>query len=216
MSVITIDGPAGSGKSTISKELAAKLGYAYLDTGAMYRAVAWAVKKNGIDINDEMAIVSLLDRVDLKFDFRSGMVMVNNEDVSCLIRSPEMDALSSAVSRLAVVRNRLTNIQREIGGKGNIVAEGRDMGTVVFPDANFKFFLTAGIQERAMRRKKQLEASDEVISYEEILDQIGARDDADSTRALSPLSPASDAVVIDTTDLMIDDVLKKIWKTITK
>ena len=210
MTVITIDGPAGSGKSTIGRELAARLGYIYLDTGAMYRAVAWAARENGLDIKDEKAIAVLLEQIELDFDFRSGRVAVNNKDVSYLLRSPEMDALSSAVSRLGAVRNHLTHLQRQAGQNGDIVAEGRDMGTVVFPDADFKFFLTADIHERAARRKGQLDALNKTVAYEDILAQISLRDEADSKRTLSPLGPASDAVVIDTTGLMIDDVLKKI------
>lgn len=209
MAIITIDGPAGAGKSTLAKALASRLGYIYLDTGAMYRAVGWIVKKNGLDVRDERAVSELLGCIHLDFNFNGNKIIMNNKDISNIIRGPEMDALSSAVSRLEAVRNYLTKLQRQIGESGDIVAEGRDMGTVVFPAADFKFFITADASERAMRRKRQLDAMGIAADYTEILAQLEARDAADSTRTLSPLKKASDAVVIDTTGLTIKDVLDR-------
>ncbi|MGB9711850.1 MAG: (d)CMP kinase [Dissulfurimicrobium hydrothermale] len=210
MTIITIDGPAGAGKSTISRLLAARLGYKYLDSGAMYRAVAWIVKKNGLDVTDEEAVSGLLKTIRLDFDFNNNKIIMNCKDISDIIRGPEMDALSSAVSRLKPVRDYLTRRQREIGGKNNIVAEGRDMGTVVFPAADFKFFITASTPERAMRRMRQLEAIGKTVNYHDMLLQIEARDAADSTRDLAPLKMAPDAYFIDTTGLTANDVLEKI------
>ncbi len=208
LNIITIDGPAGAGKSTVSKELARRLGYTYLDTGAMYRAVAWAARQKGVDAGDEKALSELCN--DLKLGFQGDRILVNGEDVSSFIRTPEMDGLSSAVSRVAVVREYLTGMQRELGRQGQLVAEGRDMGTVVFPQAAHKFFLSASAGERARRRKMQMENQGEQVAYEEILAQIEARDLADSTRSIAPLQAAPDCIVIDSSDLTVEDVLEKI------
>lgn len=208
LNIITIDGPAGAGKSTVSKELARRLGYTYLDTGAMYRAVAWAARQKGVDAGDEKALAELCN--DLKLGFQGDRILVNGEDVSSFIRTPEMDGLSSAVSRAAVVREYLTGMQRELGRQGRLVAEGRDMGTVVFPQAAHKFFLSASAGERARRRKMQMENQGEKVAYEEILAQIEARDLADSTRSIAPLQAAPDCIVIDSSDLTVEDVLEKI------
>ena len=208
MDIIAIDGPAGAGKSTISKELARRLGYLYLDTGAMYRAVAWAARHNGVDIGEEEALSGLCNK--LRLEFRGNHILVNGKDVSSLIRTPEIDRLSSAVSRAAVVRKYLTEIQRKLGRQGNIVAEGRDMGTVVFPQAAHKIFLTASPEERAKRRKRQLEDQGKKVKYEEVLAQIEARDRADSTRSIAPLQAAPDCIIIDSSNLTIEEVLEKI------
>ncbi|MBW1719156.1 MAG: (d)CMP kinase [Deltaproteobacteria bacterium] len=207
LNIITIDGPAGAGKSTVSKELAKRLGYTYLDTGAMYRAVAWAARHKGVDVRDQKSLSELCN--DLKLGFNGDRILVNGQDVSSFIRTLEMDGLSSAVSRVAVVREYLTGMQRELGRGGQLVAEGRDMGTVVFPQA-VKFFLTASAGERAKRRKMQMENQGEEVEYEEILAQIEARDLADSTRSIAPLQAAPDCIVIDSSDLTVEDVLEKI------
>jgi cytidylate kinase len=208
LNIITIDGPAGAGKSTVSKELARRLEYTYLDTGAMYRAVAWAARQKEVDEGDEKALSGLCN--DLRLGFQGDRILVNGEDVSSLIRTPEMDGLSSAISRVAVVREYLTGMQRELGRQGRLVAEGRDMGTVVFPKAAHKFFLSASAGERAKRRKMQMENQGEEVGYEEILAQIEARDLADSTRSIAPLRAAPDCIVIDSSDLTVEDVLEKI------
>ncbi|MEA3385959.1 MAG: (d)CMP kinase [Thermodesulfobacteriota bacterium] len=208
LNIITIDGPAGAGKSTVSKELARRLEYTYLDTGAMYRAVAWAARQKRVDAKDEKALAKLCN--DLKLEFQDDRILVNGEDVSSFIRTPEMDELSSAVSRFAVVREYLTGMQRKLGRQGRLVAEGRDMGTVVFPQAAYKFFLSASAGKRAKRRKMQMENQEDEMAYEEILAQIEARDLADSTRSIAPLQAAPDCIVIDSSDLTVENVLEKI------
>jgi cytidylate kinase len=161
-----------------------------------------------VDIGDEKALSELCN--DLKLGFQGDRILVNGEDVSSFIRTPEMDGLSSAVSRVAVVREYLTGMQRELGIHGRLVAEGRDMGTVVFPQAAHKFFLSASAGERARRRKLQMENQGEEVAYEAILAQIEARDLADSTRSIAPLQAAPDCIVIDSSDLTVEDVLEKI------
>jgi len=208
LNIVTIDGPAGAGKSTVSRDLARRLGFTYLDTGAMYRAVAWAARRNGIDIEDKKALSELCN--DLRLGFSGDRILVNGQDISSFIRTPEMDRLSSAVSKVDVVRKYLTEMQRELGRGGRLVAEGRDMGTVVFPQAAHKFFLTASAEERAKRRKMQIEYRGEEITYEEIRTQIEARDLADSTRSIAPLQAAPDCTVINSSDLTVEDVIAKI------
>ncbi|MBU0482033.1 MAG: (d)CMP kinase [Proteobacteria bacterium] len=214
--IVTIDGPSGAGKSTISSLLAAKLGFAYLDTGAMYRAVGLKVHNSGIDPEDEGALESLLDELDLKLQAVAGgtSVLLDQEDVSGMIRTPEMSMIASRISALRPVREKLTALQREIGGKGEVVTEGRDMGTVVFPDARWKFFLDASPQERARRRVLQLQEKGQVFDEGQILEQIVQRDEADSARSLSPLKPAEDAVIVDSSKMTIDEVIHFMVKCI--
>ena len=212
MSVITIDGPAGAGKSTVARILAKRLGYQYLDTGAMYRAVALAVKRAKIAPEEEERVEGLLKGI--RIDLHGDSVFLNGEDVSNLIRDPEIDLLASRVSRIRPVREFLTGLQRAFSQGKAIVAEGRDMGTVVFPDAPYKFFLTASPEERARRRKRQLEMQGKDVSYEAILLQIRERDEADSKRAIAPLQMAPDATLVDTTQLEIEDVIEKILRVI--
>ncbi len=203
--VIAIDGPAGAGKSTVSKALARRLGFTYLDTGAMYRAVALAAKRSSVDIKDQEGLDALCSRLEIRLE--DERVFLNGEDVSGLIRTPEMDHLSSAVSSVKVVRDHLTRLQREIAEGADIVAEGRDMGTVVFPQAEHKFFLTASLEERARRRKLDLEKKGINMSTDEILKAIQDRDRADSSRSVAPLRPAEDAIHIDSSGMPIDQVI---------
>ncbi len=212
--IITIDGPAGAGKSTISKKLASELGFIYLDTGAMYRACALYMLRKGVDIGDESQVIPFLDEINIRFDDQK--IFLNSQDVTEEIRTPEIDQAASKISKLQSVREKLTRLQRQIAKGKNIVAEGRDMGTVVFPDAQIKIFLTASAEERAKRRKKQLEEAGQMVSYEIILHQIKKRDKADSTREIAPLKPASDAVVIDSTNIGPEDVILKILKLYKK
>ena len=202
--IVTIDGPSGAGKSTISRGLAAKLHFTYLDTGAMYRAVGLAMERQGIDLANTDALKKCLAGMELTLvpngddDVR---VELNGEDVSQAIRTPEMGMVASRVSANPLVREKLTALQRQLGEKGGIVAEGRDMGTVVFPKAACKFFLNASAEERARRRQKQLAEKGQSVDYQEILDQISKRDYDDSRRALAPLKPAPDAILVDSSSM---------------
>ena len=212
--IVTIDGPSGAGKSTISKLLAARLRYTYLDTGAMYRVVGLQVLRGGLDLEDLGArekLASLLATLDMTLapgeEGKETRAFQDGEDVSAAIRTPEMAMVASRVSAQAEVRKKLTEMQRTIGNNGAIVAEGRDMGTVVFPDAMHKFFLDASPMERAKRRQRQLAENGRKIEYQEILAQIKKRDEDDSNRALAPLKPAEDAVVIDSSEMGIDAVV---------
>ena len=212
--IIAIDGPAGAGKSTISKEIAKRLGFTYLDTGAMYRACGLYVVSMGEDPSDEKKVRYLL--ANIKIEFQDSRIFLNGEDVSLKIRTPEIDEAASKISRLKSVREKLTELQRQIAKDKDIVAEGRDMGTVVFPDAEVKIFLDASPEERARRRKRQLEESGQIISFEIILHQIKKRDKADSTRALAPLTAAPDAVIIDTTEMKPESVIERIIDEVDK
>jgi len=212
--IITIDGPSGAGKSTISKLLAARLHYTYLDTGAMYRVVGLQVKQAGLDLEDDTAgkeLKQLLDTIDMRLapgeEGQETRAFLNGEDVSDAIRTPEMALLASRVSAEPEVRRKLTEMQRAIGNNGAIVAEGRDMGTIVFPRARYKFFLDATPEERALRRQKQLLEQGRKVGYEELLAQIKKRDQDDSSRSLAPLKPAADAVIIDSSEMSIDEVV---------
>jgi CMP/dCMP kinase len=216
--IITIDGPSGAGKSTISRGLAARLGYTYLDTGAMYRAVGLQIERAGLDPGrDGEALGRLLDAVVLRLVANDGgdvLVFLNGEDVSAAIRTPEMGLVASRVSAQPLVRQKLTELQRQIGSLGAIVAEGRDMGTVVFPRAAYKFYLDASPEVRARRRYEQLLTLGQRVDYEEILAQIIKRDRDDSSRALAPLKPAADAVIIDTSEMDIEAVIASMLKVI--
>jgi cytidylate kinase len=212
--IITIDGPSGAGKSTISKLLAARLQYTYLDTGAMYRVVGLQVQRSGLDLqagDAKKKLVQLLDTLDMTLapgeQGQETRAFLQGEDVSDAIRTPEMAMVASRVSAEPEVRNKLTEMQRALGNNGAIVAEGRDMGTIVFPGAKYKFFLDATPEERALRRQKQLLEKGQEVAYEEILAQIRKRDRDDSSRSLAPLQPAADAVVIDSSAMSIDAVV---------
>ena len=219
LAIITIDGPSGVGKSTVSRRVAAVTGYTYLDTGAMYRGTGWFILERGVSLDDEEAIASLLDNLELELypaeDENSDVrVVVNGKDVSDAIRTPEMAMVASKVSALPVVREVLTGIQRQYAHRGKIVAEGRDVGTVVFPAAGYKFFLDARPEERARRRVAQLLAKGVQADFQKILAMTVERDKNDSERQIAPLRPASDAVRIDTTTLQVDDVVEKILAVI--
>lgn len=207
--IVTIDGPSGAGKSTISQLLAARLGYAYLDTGAMYRAVGLKIEHTNVDCANSDALAQLLAGIDLRLRADGGetRVILDGEDVSEAIRTPEMSMVASRVSAIPAVREKLTALQREIGGRGEVVVEGRDMGTVVFPNAAWKFFLDATAEERARRRVLQLREKGQQVDEEATLAQIIARDRADSSRALAPLKPAADGVIIDSSQMSIEDVV---------
>jgi CMP/dCMP kinase len=209
--IITIDGPGGSGKSTVAKLMASKLNFIYLDTGAMYRAVALAALRNGIPFDQEARLSDLCETIDLRFEHTedASRLLLNGEDVSQAIRSPEMDIASSTVSAVRAVRFAMTDLQRRLSQDLNVVAEGRDMGTVVFPDARNKFFLTARPEVRARRRYRERQKRGEEISFEEVASLLAKRDQQDASRNLAPLKPAEDAVMIDSSDLEPTDVVKK-------
>lgn len=208
--VITIDGPAGAGKTTVSKRLAAALGYKYIDTGALYRAVALAAKRAGVSPTDEKGLGEICQR--LRLDFKATengfRVILNDEDISELIRTPEISMLASAVSARPVVREFLLDIQKEFATAKKAVFEGRDMGTVVFPEAEVKFFLTASTQARAQRRHKELLEKQASLTLEEVEKDLNKRDQNDSSRAIAPLKPAKDAILIDSTSISIPAVVQ--------
>jgi cytidylate kinase len=209
---ITIDGPAGAGKSTVAKAIAEALGYTYLDTGAMYRAVAWKGLQEGIPPEDEEAYTRLANEMEIRFATtdKGQRVFVDGVDVTEALRTPEVTRLSSPVSAISGVRRVLVAQQQQMGRCGGVVAEGRDTGTVVFPDAEVKIFLTASEEERARRRWLERVAQGERVTLEEILVQQRQRDQRDSSRADSPLRPADEAVWIDTTHMTREAVIQRI------
>jgi cytidylate kinase len=205
--IVTIDGPAGAGKSTAARRLAQVLGFRFLDTGAMYRAIAWAVLQSHGQVDDVASVLAVAWRIRLDVD--QDLISVDGQNVSDLVRTPEISAASSTIAQFPEIRELMVSAQREIGGRGDFVCEGRDQGTVVFPDALCKFFLTASPECRARRRLQDLKAKNIEITYEEILLQQQQRDHRDSTRQTGPLTPAADAIVIDTTELSLKQVLDR-------
>lgn len=212
--IITIDGPAGSGKSTLARDLARCLNWIYLDTGALYRAMALTAARRGVDPHDQAAAEELARSIDLTAEPRSEgtAIMVDGEDVTPLLRSPEVSRDASIISAWPGVRAALLGLQRSLGDKGEVVAEGRDMGTVVFPNAGLKFFLYAAPEARAHRRHREMAAASPEISPDEVLRDILARDQADRDRPVSPLKVPDDALTIDSTNLAPDQVLKVMVK----
>ncbi len=206
---IAIDGPAGSGKSTVAKLLANDCHILYLDTGAMYRACALAALRAGIDVADEVQVCELMRDLALSVVYRDGVqhTLLGNEDVSALLRTPEVSMAASTISRHPSVRLKMVEKQREIAGKMSCVLDGRDIGTFVLPDADFKFYLTASPEVRAKRRYDEMIARGEQVDFEALKRDIAARDEQDSTRALAPLKKADDAILIDTSDMTVDEVL---------
>ncbi len=221
-STITIDGPAASGKSTIGGRLAAALDYLYLDTGVMYRAVTWVALKQGVPIEDEGAITALARRLQIDIlrsdpgtagpedDGRQCTVLADGQDVTWQIRRPEVDRGVSPVSAYPGVRSALTQQQRRLGERGQIVMVGRDIGTVVMPGADLKIYLDATLEQRAGRRYREILARGEPADYCQVLDSVRRRDEIDSGRSLAPLKPAEDAVVVDTTFLGVDEVMERV------
>lgn len=212
--IMAIDGPAGSGKSTIAKILAERHNLTYLDTGAMYRMVAYYFLENNVDLDNDAEVRLNLAKVVL--DIRDNRFFLNGKDVSEEIRTPRVSGLVSFVARLKRVRERLVELQREISSGKNVVLDGRDIGTVVFPDASLKIFLVASPEERAKRRMKDYEEKGIKESYEKVLEGIKERDLIDSTRKESPLKKADDAVEIDTSNLNIEEVTEIISKMIVE
>jgi CMP/dCMP kinase len=214
--LITVDGPAGGGKSTVSRLLAAALGVFYLDTGAMYRAVALQARRARVAPMDGRGLARLCSEMELHFEEVNGAarLFVGCEDISLAIRSPEMDLLSSRVSAVREVREAMTEMQRRIGSDGGLVAEGRDMGTVVFPKADAKFFLTAAPEIRVERRYRERIQRGDGISREEVERELTRRDEQDMKRSLAPLVPAEDAMILDTTALHAEQVVEVMLRRI--
>ena len=205
---VAIDGPSGAGKSTIAKAVAKALDIDYIDTGAMYRAIGYKMDRDGVpfDANDPTgALAAMLDNTDI--DFVSGDIILDGEVVNDLIRTPEVSMLASQCSSLAPVREKLVEIQRGMGMRKSVIMDGRDIGTNVLKDAEFKIYLTASAEERAERRFKELQEKGETQTYEEVLEDIKQRDYNDMTRELNPLRKADDAIEVDTTGIGIDEVV---------
>ena len=207
--IVAIDGPAGAGKSTVAKGVANRLGYLYIDTGAMYRAVAWKVIQEKIPISDHARIAALANRLDIHLEKIGGeqRIFADGEDVTEAIRTPEATRLSSPVSAIKGVRKRLVDLQRKMGEAGGVVMEGRDIGTVVFPHAEVKVFLSASATERARRRTQELKEMGVEADVHQIAAEISERDLRDSSRTEAPLKQAPDAVLIETDPLTLDQVI---------
>ena len=203
--VVTIDGPAGAGKSTVARLLAARLGYRLLDTGGMYRALAWSVAQAGIPADDASAIARHLASVTVRVD--GERFIVNGRDVSAEIRTPEIGALTSLITAFAAVRDKVTPLQRELAEGGGVVLEGRDTGTVVCPGADVKFFLDASLETRACRRQMELAAAGRSVPLEAVRAEITVRDAQDRTRAIAPLRKADDAIEVDTSHRTTEEVV---------
>ena len=206
--IIAIDGPSGAGKGTIARTLSQHLGYRHIDTGAMYRAVGWKATHDGVSLDDEARLAAIARQAALVVE--GGVVKIDGHDVTSAIRTPEMDKAASAVARLPQVRAALVARQRKLGEAGGVVMEGRDIGTVVFPEADLKIYLDASAEERARRRANDAAHSGAQAGHAAVAEAIAARDKADTTRTASPLTLADDAVLIDTTDLPIDEVVKRV------
>ncbi|MBP7824324.1 (d)CMP kinase [Pseudomonas fluvialis] len=206
--VIAIDGPSGSGKGTLAGLLAARLGWQLLDSGALYRLLAYAAGKHGIALDNEAALAMLAANLDVQFV--AGGIILEGESVTERIRNEQVGAGASQVAALPAVRDALLQRQRAFREAPGLVADGRDMGTVVFPDAPLKIFLTASAEERARRRYLQLKAKGEDVSLPSLLEEIQARDDRDMNRAVAPLKPAVDAIQLDSTEMSIEEVLERI------
>lgn len=213
---IAIDGPAGAGKSTVAKAIAARLGITYLDTGAMYRAVALYALDNSISPEDEKSVVAVLDKIRIEIKYLEGtqVVYLNGEDVSLRIRENRMSKAASDISKIPAVRLKLVEMQRTIAAGTDVVMDGRDIGSYVLPDANYKFFLTASPAVRAKRRFDELTAKGEKVNYDDILGDIEKRDRNDSTRAFAPLRKTDDAVEIDSSALSAEEVVGLILEKI--
>lgn len=215
---IAIDGPSGSGKSTVAKAVAKHLGFLYVDTGAIYRTVGVFAKRNSIDPHDETTLGNNLDKVDIKLKWVDGTqhVFLSDEDVSEEIRLPEMSMYASAVSALGKVRQFLLEMQREFARNNNVIMDGRDIGTVVLPDADVKIFMYASAEARAERRYKELLEKGKDVTYDEVLSDMITRDKNDSSRALAPCVPADDAVMLDNSEIPLEQNIEKVLEIINE
>ena len=209
--VVAIDGPAGAGKSTVAQMAAKELGFTYIDTGAMYRAVAWKSLQQGQPVSDEL-INEVVQDIDIVLYYKEGKtrVFVDGTEVTAAIRTPEVTAIVSQVAALGPVRERLTDLQRKMATEGSVIMDGRDIATNVLPNADIKIFLTASIEERAQRRYKEMKAKGYDVDLKQLQEEIGARDKADSEREISPLVQAEDAELLDTSHMTIGEVVQAI------
>ena len=209
--VVAIDGPAGAGKSTVAQMAAKELGFTYIDTGAMYRAVAWKSLQQGKTVTDDL-INDVVKDIDIVLDYKEGKtrVFVDGTEVTSEIRTPEVTGIVSQVAALGPVRERLTDLQRKMATQGSVIMDGRDIATNVLPNADIKIFLTASIEERADRRYKEMKAKGYDVDLKKLQEEIAARDKADSEREISPLVQAEDAELLDTSDMSIEEVVKAI------
>lgn len=210
--IITIDGPAGSGKSTVARRLAEKLSVRFLDTGAMYRAIALAVLQAHVSPDDCHGVASVAQNC--RIDLPADGIFLNGSNVTAAIREPEVTTVASIIAANPAVRQRLVKMQQHIGADGSIVTEGRDQGTVVFPDAPHKFFLTASLAARAARRQAELQRKSLPQALDEVMEQIRLRDERDEQRATAPMKPASDAVIVDTSSMDVDEVVQLLFQRI--
>lgn len=213
---VAIDGPAGAGKSTIAKKIAAKLGYIYVDTGALYRTVALSLIRNNIEPSDAKRVAEHLEtiRVDLAYRDGTQIVLLNGEDVSGYIRTPEVSMMASTSSALPVVRAFLLDLQRDMAKTHDVIMDGRDIATVVLPNATVKIFLTAAPEARAKRRYDELIEKGQSVVYEEVLADVIQRDKNDSEREIAPLKPSEESVIIDTTNLNLDESVEALYQTV--
>jgi CMP/dCMP kinase len=211
--VVAIDGPSGAGKSSAGRAVAERLGYVFLDTGAMYRALALAALRHGVSLDDEAAVAALAERLPLELQ-PGGAVLLEGRDVSSVLRSQEVGAAASRVSVHPRVRRHMVARQRQMGGEGGVVMDGRDIGTAVFPDADVKFYVDAHPRQRAARRLEELAQRGVEADLDTIEREIRARDHADSTRAESPLVRAADAVSLDTTELGLEEVVRRMMEVV--
>ena len=215
---VAIDGPSGAGKSTIAKELSKKLGFVYIDTGAMYRAVGLYVVNKGISIHDEAGVVAVLDDIDIDIYYKDELQHINlcGEDVTHLIRTPEISMAASKVSSYMKVREKLVDMQRKLGEKYSVIMDGRDIGTCVLPNANVKIYLTADVKVRAKRRFDELIEKGQDVTYEYVLSDMEKRDYDDSHREHSPLRRADDAIELDTADLTLEESIAAVRRIISE
>lgn len=213
---VAIDGPSGAGKSTVARAAAARLGFVYVDTGAMYRAIGLAMCRKGISGEDTVGIIAALPEIDVRLSYQDGAqhVLLCGEDVSDAIRTPEIAYYASKVSAVPEVRKFLLDVQRDMAKKGNILMDGRDIGTVILPDAPVKIFLTASAEKRAERRYLELCQKDRQLTRESVLHDIVERDRQDMTRAAAPLRQADDAVLLDTSDMTLDESIEAVLQII--
>lgn len=214
--IVAIDGPSGAGKSTLAKRVAREFGFMYLDTGALYRALGLKVLRQGAEVADDARMAHLVESTDIDLTEQDGKleVFLDGEEVSASIRTPEVSQMASKVSALKSVRQRLLEIQRTLGRRGSVVAEGRDIGTVVFPEAEVKIFLDASVKERARRRTEELRAAGRPVGIEETQREMEERDRRDSERELAPLCKAGDALAIDSSSLDAEAVAQRVIKAI--